>query len=138
MHVHDAARAFLACLEANNVETVSGEVFNAGSYDLNCRLSELAEKISAVVPEVTVERVENEDRRNYRVSFDKIHSRLGFVCERSLDQGIREIADMVRNSEVEDFSAEMFNNQAMVRLYAQSPAAMHSSIQVLEGLAKAQ
>jgi len=138
MHVHDAARAFLACLEANNVETVSGEVFNAGSYDLNCRLSELADKISAIVPEVTVERVENEDRRNYRVSFDKIHSRLGFVCERSLDQGIREMADMVRNSEVKDFSAEMFNNQAMVRLYAQSPAAVHSSIRVLEGLAKAQ
>lgn len=138
MHVHDAARAFLACLEVNNVDIVSGEVFNAGSYDLNSRLSELADKISAVVPGVTVERVENEDRRNYRVSFDKIHSRLGFVCERSLEQGIQEMADMVRGSEVTDFSGEMFNNQAMIRLYAQSPAAVHSSIRVLEGLARAQ
>ena len=138
MHVHDAARAFLACLEVNNVDTVSGEIFNAGSYGLNCRLSELAAKISAIIPEVTVERVENEDRRNYRVSFDKIHSRLGFVCERTLEQGIGEMAKMVRRSQVKDFSAEMFNNQAMVRIYAQSPAAVHSSIRVLEGLAKAQ
>ena len=136
MHVHDAASAFLSCLE-NNVEVVSGEIFNAGSYELNCRLSELASKISTIIPKVTVECVENEDRRNYRVSFDKIHTRLGFVCERTLEQGIREMADMVRRSECKDFSGEMFNNQAMVRIYAQSPAAIRSSIRVLEGLAKA-
>jgi acetolactate synthase small subunit len=72
------------------------------------------------------------------VSFDKIHSRLGFVCERTLEQGIRELADMVRRSEVNDFSTEMFNNRAMVHLYAQSAAASQSSISRLEHLVKAQ
>ena len=137
MHVHDAARVFLACLEANNLDVVSGEIFNAGSYGLNHRLSEVAEKISKVIPTVEVERVENEDRRNYRVSFDKIHTRLGFVCERTLEQGIREMADMVRRSPVEDFSTEMFNNRAMVRIYALSPGSGRSSIRLLEMLARA-
>ena len=138
MHVHDAARAFLACLEASHLDTVSGEIFNAGSYELNCRLAGLAEKISAIIPELTVESVENEDRRNYRVSFDKIHSRLGFVCERTLEEGIREVAALMSTREVQDFSGEMFNNQKMVRLYSQSPSAVHSSISILENLAKAQ
>lgn len=138
MHVYDAARAFLRCLDVGNVDTVSGEIFNAGSYELNCRLAGLADKISAVVPGLTVESVENEDRRNYRVSFDKIHCRLGFVCERSLEEGIQEIAEMMSTPEVKDFSGEMFNNQAMLRLYSQSPSAVHSSISILENLAKAQ
>jgi len=138
MHVYDAARAFLACLEACNLEVLSGEVFNAGSFELNYRLSEVADTISRIIPTVEVEHVENEDRRNYRVSFDKIHCRLGFVCERGLEDGVREIAEMVRGSAVDDFSAEMFNNRAMVRLYARSAEAQSSSIRMLESLAKAQ
>lgn len=137
MHVHDAARAFLACLEAN-VDVVSGQIFNAGSYGLNHRLSEVAEGIARIVPTVEVERVENEDRRNYRGSFDKIHTRLGFVCERSLEEGIREIAEMVRASEIDDFSAEMFNNRAMIRIYAQTADSTRSSIRLLETLARAE
>jgi len=136
MHVYDAARAFVACLEANNLDMVSGEIYNAGSYGMNHRLSEVAEYISSIIPTVEVERVENADRRNYRVSFDKIHTRLGFSCERTLEQGIREMAEMVRRSPVEDFSGEMFNNRAMVRLYAQSPESRRSSIRMLEALSK--
>ena len=82
MHVHDAARAFLACLEVKNLDVISGEIFNAGAYDLNHRLSELGGMIAKVIPAVNVERVENDDRRNYRVTFDKIHTRIGFTCER--------------------------------------------------------
>jgi nucleoside-diphosphate-sugar epimerase len=137
MHVNDAARAFLACLEVGNLDVVSGEIFNAGSFDLNHRLSEVAEIISTQIRTVEIERVDNQDRRNYRVSFDKIHSRLGFVCERTLGQGVQEISDMVRMSDVEDFSAELFNNRAMVRIYAQRAEASQSSISRLESLAKA-
>jgi nucleoside-diphosphate-sugar epimerase len=136
MHVYDAARAFLACLEASNLDVVSGEIFNVGSFELNYRLSEIAEIISAIVPNVEVEHVENQDRRNYRVSFDKIHCRLGFVCERGVEAGIREMAGMICQSEVGDFSGEMFNNRAMVRLYAQSAEAQRSSIRTLESLAR--
>jgi nucleoside-diphosphate-sugar epimerase len=138
MHVRDAARAFLACLEANHVDAVSGEVFNAGSSTMNHRLSEVAQEISAIVPTVEVEHIENEDRRNYRVSFDKIHKHLGFTCQQTLQQGIEEMADMVRKSEIPDFSTEVFNNRAMVRMYAKTPHSERSSIRLLETLARAE
>ena len=137
MHVRDAARAFATCLEAKNLDVVSGEIFNVGSYEMNHRLSDVAAIISKAVPSVEVERIENEDRRNYRVSFDKIHTRLGFVCEWTLEQGIREMAEMVRRSPVEDFSAEVFNNRAMVHLYAQSAESKRSSIRILGALSRA-
>jgi hypothetical protein len=109
---------------------------NAGSSGLNHRLSEVAESISKIIPAVEVESVENEDRRNYRVSFDKIHARLAFLCERSLEQEIREMADKVRTSPEEDFSAEIFNNQAMTRVYVKNANSVRSSMRTLETLAR--
>lgn len=135
VHVHDAARAFLACLEAP-VDAVAGEIFNVGAYELNRRLLEVGEKIARIVPGVEVQQVQNQDRRNYRVSFDKIHTRLGFVCEKSLDDGIQEIYEMVRSGRLEDFTREQFNNQAVVRAFAQSAEAESSSLRLLETLAR--
>ena len=136
MHVHDAARAFIACLETNSLAVVSGEIFNAGSSTLNYRLSEVAETIAKVIPAVEWENVENDDRRNYRVSFEKIQSQLGFRCERSLELGIREMAERVRLAPQEDFSAKIFNNQAMTRAFAKSANSERSSIRILEILAR--
>ncbi len=136
VHVHDAARAFLAMLEAP-AESVSGEIFNIGSYNSNHRLAELVEKISNIVPTVEVEHVENEDRRNYRVAFDKVHSRLGFVCERTLEDGIREIYEALRSDGIEDIAAERFHNHARVKVYAKTRNAGQTSIPLLEALARA-
>jgi nucleoside-diphosphate-sugar epimerase len=136
MHVHDAARAFLACLETKNLDVISGEIFNAGSYDLNHRLSEIGAMIAKVVPAVDMERIENDDRRNYRVTFDKIHTRIGFTCERTLEQGIREMAEMVRRSSVADFSTATFNNLAMIRMYGQTAGPGRSSITHLASLSR--
>lgn len=135
MHVHDAASAFVACLEANPGAT-SGEIFNAGSYALNCRLAALAERIAAIIPGLEVEHVENSDRRNYRVSFDKIHTRLGFTCRRTLEDGIRELADMVRASPIDDFTTALFNNLIMTQAFALSAESERSSFRLLEALTR--
>jgi nucleoside-diphosphate-sugar epimerase len=134
MHVHDAARAFLTCLEAD-LEVVSGEVFNAGSNSLNHRLSEIASEISQIVPNVEIDCVENQDRRNYQVSFDKIHRRLGFTCKQTLKGGICELADVLRTAAIDDFSTGIYNNRATVHAYAGSADADRSSIRVLNALA---
>jgi hypothetical protein len=86
--------------------------------------------------EVEVENVENTDRRNYRVSFDKIHTRLGFTCQRALEDGIIEMADMLRTSAIDNFAAEIYDNRATVKVYAQTPDAKRSSIRLLETLAR--
>ena len=134
LHVYDAARAFATMIVAP-CEVVSGEIFNIGCYNSNHRLAELADKISRIVPTVDVEHVENEDRRNYRAAFDKVHSRIGFVCHRSLEEGIREIYDAVHDG-IEDITAEQFNNRARVKVYATTEGASQSSLRRLEALAR--
>lgn len=109
VHVHDISRAFVKCLAAN-IEVVQGHIFNVGSYDLNFTLGQLAEKIQRHIPETRIEYVENEDRRDYRVSFDKIHTHLSFRCERTLEDGIAEIKQYLNRAGVEAFADEVYDN----------------------------
>ncbi len=115
---------------------ISGEIFNVGDYDLNHRLAEVSEKVARVVPYIEINHVDNGDERNYRVSFDKIHSRLGFRCEITLEQGIREMCAWVKANNVTDLAAAQFNNQAMTRDFAHSAAAQQSTLRVLQMLAE--
>jgi nucleoside-diphosphate-sugar epimerase len=137
LHVRDAARAFVKCLEAP-ATLVSKEIFNVGDYGLNKRLSEVSAAIVDAVPTVEVQRVDNGDKRNYRVSFDKIHTRVGFVCETSLEEGIREIYEAIIEKRIDDFTAARFNNQAIMQ--ARKGVADNdggkSSLRVLRALAE--
>ena len=115
VHVSDVARAFICALESSP-DLVSGQIFNVGSYHLNYSLGELAEKIKDQVPDLVVEHRENEDKRNYRVSFDKIHSTLGFVCVTRLEDGISEIRKAIESGVVKDYRDKSFSNyEHMVR-----------------------
>ncbi len=134
LHVYDAARAFVTALEAAS-EDVSGEIFNVGDYHLNLRLSEVSRKIAEIAPSVEVEYAENGDKRNYRASFDKIHTRLGFRCERTVEFGIREIYQAVSSRQITDFTASQFNNQLVTQVFAQSDGAAQSSLRLLAKLA---
>ena len=109
IHVNDVARAFVCALQAP-AKTVSGEIFNVGSYQLNYSLGQVAEKIRESIPSVEIEYKENPDMRNYRVSFDKIHSYLGFVCQTGLEEGIEEIRKTVASGLVKDYRDKVFSN----------------------------
>jgi len=109
IHVSDVARAFLSTLQAHH-DSVSGEVFNVGSYKLNYSLGEVAEKIREQIPELVVEYKQNLDKRNYRVSFDKIHSYLGFVCTTSLEAGVEEIRKAIESGVVKNHRDSIFSN----------------------------
>jgi nucleoside-diphosphate-sugar epimerase len=135
LHVDDAGRAFIECLEANP-DVVSGGIFNVGDYELNHQLREISAKVAQVVPHVETVHLENADKRNYRVSFDKIHSRLGFRCEKTVDDGILEIYQWIKATNLTDISAVQFNNQAMTRVFAQTPEAQRSTLRALEALAR--
>jgi nucleoside-diphosphate-sugar epimerase len=109
VHVSDVARAFISALESAP-ELVTGQIFNVGSYHLNYSLGELAEKIKEQIPDLVIEHKENEDKRNYRVSFDKIHSTLGFVCLKRLEDGISEIRKAIESGAVKDYRDKVFSN----------------------------
>jgi nucleoside-diphosphate-sugar epimerase len=117
LHVQDAARAVVACLEAET-SAVSGEIFNVGSASLNLQIEELGAAIARAVPDTEIVRIENADRRNYRVSFEKIGRVLNFQCERTLESGIEEIYAAIRSGLIADFTTEQFNNQIAMRAMA--------------------
>src|SRR5207244_8914209 len=78
IHVRDAARA-LALVLAADEELVAARVFNVGSTAENYRKSEI---VALVQDELggglEIERVHrDEDPRDYRVSFERIHAALG-------------------------------------------------------------
>src|SRR5258708_22639947 len=75
IHVRDLAVGIARVLDAP-LSVIRGEVFKLGDIRMNYRLSEAADIILPVVPTTKVMHLENSDRRNYRVSFDKIHRQL--------------------------------------------------------------
>ena len=81
-----------------------------GSYKLNYSLGELAEKIREQIPDLIIEHKQNPDKRNYRVSFDKIHSHIGFVCTTGLEVGIEEIRKTIQSGFVKDYRDSVFSN----------------------------
>jgi UDP-glucose 4-epimerase len=121
MHVQDAARACIASLQAEQ-ESVSGEVFNVGAAELNLQIGELGRVVAQVIPQVEIETLQSEDRRNYRVTFDKIRGRLGFDCWHTLETGIQEIYRAIRAGLITDFTTAQFNNQFALRALVRAGA----------------
>ena len=110
VHVRDVSRAILAVLEAPP-ERIRGEVFNVGATEENYQKRHLVEMIARRLPQARVEYVhKEEDPRDYRVRFDKIHQVLGFVPQRSVEFGIDEILGALRDGVVGDPFEPRFRN----------------------------
>ncbi|MFQ5777060.1 MAG: NAD-dependent epimerase/dehydratase family protein [Terriglobia bacterium] len=138
VHVHDIARAFCLCLQAN-AEVVSGEVFNVGSYQMNLTLGEVAEQVKTELPDTAIEFVEIGDPRNYRVSFDKIHTYLGFSCEKSLRDGIRELRSYLEQEPEEVLQADIFDHSKRMKALSDTWLAVGTPLtlsQLVEGSAQ--
>jgi nucleoside-diphosphate-sugar epimerase len=110
VHVDDVAKAIAVALEAP-VDLVAGEAFNVGSDSQNYTLGELAELIRK---QVTGAEITNDpdfvDKRNYRVSFEKIRSRLGFEPDWALEHGIAQVTALMRTNRVGHYSQPTYSN----------------------------
>lgn len=91
IHVRDAARAVRTVLQAP-VESVAGQVFNAGRSGENYRKLDLVDEIRKLTDRGKVSYVRrDEDPRDYKVSFDKIRAQLGFETLMTVPDGIAEV-----------------------------------------------
>jgi nucleoside-diphosphate-sugar epimerase len=91
VHVADAARALTTVLAAP-ADRVAGTVFNVGHSDENYRKLDLVELIRERLPEAAVRFVHrDEDPRDYRVSFARIHTELGFDPLMRVPDGVDEV-----------------------------------------------
>lgn len=110
VHVEDVARAIVLTLRAPT-RLVAGESFNVGSDAQNYTLGEAADLIQRQVPDAEV--ISDDtfvDKRNYRVSFAKIRSRLGFEPTWTIERGIEQVVELVRSNQVGDYSLPTYSN----------------------------
>lgn len=119
LHVADAAKAFVVGVQAPR-ELMDRQTYNVGCSDQNVTIAQLADLVQQYVPDVTIEVFDGnaEDRRNYRVSFDKIQTVLGFKTKISLEEGIKEIADHVTQERIDFRDDKHHNNKYQYRLAA--------------------
>lgn len=95
IHVRDMARGVAAVCDAP-VDAVRSEVFNVGSTGENYTKKMIVDRLRGMVPGLTVDYVtQNDDPRDYRVSFAKIESALGFTVSRTVPEGLKEILSLV-------------------------------------------
>jgi nucleoside-diphosphate-sugar epimerase len=95
IHVRDMARGVAAVCDADTA-AVAGEVFNVGSTAENYTKKMIVDLLDRKVPGLSVKYVaQNDDPRDYRVSFAKIESTLGFRVSRTVPEGLDEILSLV-------------------------------------------
>ena len=118
IHVRDLARAIVMVLEARP-EIVQSQIYNVGDDRLNMTIGQLGELVGRTASpyrkvEIQVSSGEG-DRRNYRVSFEKIRVDLGFHAETMLDDGVREMIEQLHAGKYGDFRDPVYSNEATTR-----------------------
>ena len=89
-HVQDISRSILFALE--NFENMRNSIFNIGDNANNVSKEDIALKISERIDYYlhSADIGEDEDQRNYSVSYEKINS-FGFKTKKTVDEGIDEL-----------------------------------------------
>lgn len=110
LHVADAADVYVACLEAN-IDTVGNQVFNVGSDEQNYQIDQIAKTVSQSLGDVAIERDSSSpDARDYRVSFGKIQTAVGFRPRQSVEASAREIYDALAGGSIQDPAQRIYYN----------------------------
>lgn len=96
-HVKDFANLIEMVIESPN-EKVAWEIFNAGSDVNNATKQMIVNYILEKFPDGKVQYQEHgSDPRNYRVSFEKVKSVIGFEPKYTIQDGIKELIEAINN-----------------------------------------
>jgi nucleoside-diphosphate-sugar epimerase len=110
IHVRDAARAVRTVLDAP-VDSVTGQVFNAGRSGENYRKLDLVQEIRKLTDRGQVSFVQrDEDPRDYKVSFEKIRAQLGFETLMTVPDGISEVIAALKAGQFGDPFDDRYRN----------------------------
>jgi len=115
LHVEDAAEAYIKCLEAP-INKVRGEIFNVGSNTQNYKINDIGEIINKVIPDAEIIREEkNVDKRNYRVSFNKIEKVLDYKPRYSVREGVMQIYKSIKEGNFRDYNNPKYSNYKFLK-----------------------
>lgn len=114
VHVLDICQAVACALKAPR-EAIHDQIFNVGDTGHNYRVREIAEIVAGAFPGCTTSfGAKDPDNRSYRVSFDKIKSRLpGFQCKYTAQDGARQLHEVFERM---GFTQDHFQFRAYTRL----------------------
>jgi nucleoside-diphosphate-sugar epimerase len=112
VHIEDISRAFIAAIEAPK-DAVFNEAFNVGQTAHNYQIRDLAKIVADVVPGCEVDFADGAgpDTRSYRVSFEKIKTRLpNFKPQWDAKKGAEQLYKAYRASAItlEDFEGPRY------------------------------
>ena len=111
LHVDDAARAVSMLLEKPLSPAEQPYIFNVGSSDENYTIGQIGELVHQHVPEADlILSGADGDRRNYRVSFKKIERSIGFTTNWTVEQGILQVLQPIKNGEIIDYQLPLYSN----------------------------
>jgi nucleoside-diphosphate-sugar epimerase len=110
LHVRDVAEAVVPTLFSEH-----RGVYNLESENVTIR--GLAERIAAFYPDVEAEFTDMpfQDLRNYQVASDRARATFGFAPQLMVEDGIRQIARVVREGRVRDTSVPRYSNLDFLR-----------------------
>jgi len=110
LHVQDAAHAVRMALEAP-IDVVRNRIFNIGSEGQNYTILQVGQMIHRLVPEAgLLDEGFDQDRRNYRVSFDRVRTELGFAPRWNVERGIHQVIDAIRSGDVGNYKEARYSN----------------------------
>jgi nucleoside-diphosphate-sugar epimerase len=114
VHALDICKAIACTLEAPR-DVVHNQIFNVGDTSNNYRVKEIAQIIAGVFPGCRLSFGEQgSDNRSYRVSFQKINTKLpGFKCDWNAQQGAKQLFDLFT---LIDLTQDIFSFRGFTRL----------------------
>ncbi|MFC1941143.1 NAD-dependent epimerase/dehydratase family protein [Chloroflexota bacterium] len=116
IHVEDLGKAYIACLDAP-IEIIHNEVFNVGQNQENYQIRDIASVVKRIVPGCEIEYTyeHGPDSRTYKVSFDKISTRLKgfFAPEWDIEKGVRQLYEAYK---AHGLTYEEFTGNKYIRL----------------------
>jgi nucleoside-diphosphate-sugar epimerase len=115
LHVHDAARLFLAALE-HPVSPGQPEIYNCATEHLS--LSALGHLIAQEVPDTRcIVLADQIDQRSYAVDCTRMFRVFPSCCSSSLREGIRAIRGAIQSNQYHDRFASHYHNDQLVNEY---------------------
>lgn len=113
VHVEDISDACILSLE-KPTDLIAGEIYNIGANNLNYKKIELANLIKKYLPQIKIEIIESiRDPRNYKVSFDKIRTKLNFSTRKTVQDGIEEILNEINHGNLDPRDSDFSNTSRL-------------------------
>ncbi|MEO0969434.1 MAG: SDR family oxidoreductase [Cyanobacteria bacterium J06639_18] len=114
VHALDICKAIVCTLEAPR-DIIHNQIFNVGDTSNNYRVKEIAEVIASIFKGCELSFGDSGgDNRSYRVSFEKINTKLpGFKCDWNAQLGAQQLYDLFQQI---DMTEDMFQFRGFTRL----------------------